>query len=127
MADRTLTTRRKLLTTMPVVAIAAITTQPVFSAPPRPGRASAELRALVDAHKAVYAALVEAIRVAEAGSNEPAKASRAEEKALLAVCAFPARSEGDRRAKARYLLGIEARGELDLRQHMRAVLRSTMA
>ncbi|WP_245468216.1 hypothetical protein [Mesorhizobium sp. M1D.F.Ca.ET.043.01.1.1] len=54
------------------------------------------------------------------------RASRAEEKALLAICAYSAVREGDRWAKARYLLEIEARGELDLAEHMQALLRSTM-
>ena len=88
---------------------------------------SPELRKLIDAHRTAYGAFVETIRATGAKSGGPAKASRIEEKALLAVCAFRARSEGDRRAKARYLLEIEARGELDLPQHIRAVLRSTFA
>ncbi|MER9868525.1 hypothetical protein NKJ35_15240 [Mesorhizobium sp. M0136] len=54
------------------------------------------------------------------------RANRAEERTLLSVCAYAAVSEGDRRAKARYLLKIDARGELDLAEHMQAVLRSTM-
>lgn len=53
-------------------------------------------------------------------------ASRAEEEALLAICAHPAVREGDRFAKARYLLEIEARGELDLPEHTQALLRSAM-
>ena len=88
---------------------------------------SPELRKLIDAHRTAYGAFVEMIRSTGAKSGGPAKASRIEEKALLAVCAFRAQSEGDRRAKARYLLEIEARGELDLPQHIRAVLRSTFA
>jgi hypothetical protein len=61
------------------------------------------------------------------GSNrDHDSASRAEERALLAVCSYPAVGEGDRWAKARYLLKIEARGELNLTEHMQALLRSTM-
>jgi hypothetical protein len=45
-------------------------------------------------------------------SRDGVKASREEERALLAICAYPASEEGDRLAQARYLLQIEARGEL---------------
>jgi len=34
--------------------------------------------------------------------------------------------EGDRQAKARCLFKVEAHGELDLAEHMQALLRSTM-
>jgi hypothetical protein len=60
-------------------------------------------------------------------SRDQARASRTEEKALLAVCAYPANSEYDRLAKANYLLEIETRGELDLPAHMQALLRSMAA
>ena len=70
-------------------------------------------------------ALGKAVR--EMGSSRDYdRASRAEERALLAVCVYPAVRKGDRLAKARYLLEIEARGELDLPEHMQALLRSTM-
>ncbi|QPC95850.1 hypothetical protein [Mesorhizobium sp. INR15] len=59
------------------------------------------------------------------GGCDPAKASREEERALLAICGYPAVGEGDRLAKAQYLLEIEARGELDLAEHMQAILQST--
>ena len=59
-------------------------------------------------------------------SSQSDRASRKEERALLAICGYPAVGEADRLAKARYLLEIEARGELDLAEHMQAVLRSTM-
>jgi hypothetical protein len=75
---------------------------------------SRDLRTLIKAHKATYAAFGKAIQ------------ERDEERALLAVCPYPAVREGDRRAKARYLLRIEGRGELDLAEHMQALLRSTM-
>lgn len=87
---------------------------------------SRDLRALIKAHKATYAAFGRAIQERVGSNREHDRASRAEERALLAVCAYPAVSEGDRRAKARYLLKIEARGELDLAEHMQALLRSTM-
>jgi hypothetical protein len=124
-----MSTRRKFLAGIPAVAVAAITAQPALAETPgkQPLKPSTELRKLIDAHRTAYGAFVETIRATGARSGGPAKASRIEEKALLAVCAFRARSEGDRRAKARYLLEIEARGELDLPQHIRAVLRSTFA
>jgi uncharacterized membrane protein len=129
-----MSTRRKFLTAIPAVTVAAITAQPVFAETPvkqalRPSlsKPSPELRKLIDAHRTAYRAFVETIRVTGAGSGGPARAGQIEEKALLAVCAFRAQSQADRRAKARYLLEIEARGELDLPQHMRAVLRATFA
>ncbi|WP_292464523.1 hypothetical protein [Mesorhizobium sp.] len=60
------------------------------------------------------------------GSGDTDRASREEERALLAVCGYPAVGEADRLAKARYLLEIEARGELDLAEHMQSILLSTM-
>ncbi len=88
--------------------------------------ASAELTALLEAHGSAYASLRRTVD--EIGSRGSAfdKACRIEEKALVAVCAHPAISEGDRLAKAAYLLEIEARGELDLPQHTQALLRSTL-
>jgi hypothetical protein len=90
---------------------------------PEPSR---ELRALIEAHEAIYAAFGTAIQDPASSGRDHHIASRAEEKALLAVCSYPAVSEADRRAKAGYLLTVEARGELDLKEHMQAVLRSTM-
>jgi hypothetical protein len=87
---------------------------------------SRELRALIKAHKATYAAFGRAIHETGSNGRDCTKASRAEEEALMAVCSFPAVSEADRRVKAKYLLKVEARGELDLKEHMQAVLRSTM-
>ena len=63
----------------------------------------------------------------EGSSRDYERASREEERALLAICAYPAVSEGDCLVKACYLLEIEARGELDLPEHMQALLRSTMS
>jgi len=87
---------------------------------------SRQLQKLIETHKKTYAAFGEAINGRGSHNGDHAKASRAEEKALLAVCSYPAVSEDDRRAKANYLLKTEARGELDLREHMQAVLRSMM-
>lgn len=83
---------------------------------------SRDLQALIAAHKAMYGAFQKTVR----SSHDHESAGRAEEKALLAVCAYPAVGEADRKAKARYLLEIEARGELDLAEQMQALLRSTM-
>jgi len=84
---------------------------------------SQQLQKLIGAHEATYAAFGQAIRDPR-GLGQ--RASRAEEKALLAICAYPAISEGDRHAKATYLLKVESRGELDLAEHVQALLRSTM-
>ncbi|MET2828927.1 hypothetical protein [Mesorhizobium shangrilense] len=87
---------------------------------------SNNLRALIEAHRTVYAAFGKALHDFRGSSSESDRASRDEERALLAICSYAAVAEGDRLAKARYLLEIEARGELDLAEHMQAVLRSTM-
>ncbi|RUW35245.1 MAG: hypothetical protein EOS38_04500 [Mesorhizobium sp.] len=104
------------------VAAAALNTKP----PRRDREPSSELRALIEAHKTKYVVFGKAIHEMGGSSRDYDRASRAEEKALLAICAYPAVREGDRWAKARYLLEIEARGELDLPEHMQALLRSTM-
>lgn len=59
-------------------------------------------------------------------SRDHHRASQEEERALLAICAYPAVSGGDRLTKARYLMEIEARGELDVPAHIQALLRSTI-
>lgn len=87
---------------------------------------SNKLRTLIEVHKTAYASFSEALHETGGGSSDSARASREEERALLAICSYAAVGEGDRLAKARYLLKIEARGELDLAEHMQAVLRSTM-
>ncbi|MFB9978060.1 hypothetical protein ACFSQQ_33480 [Mesorhizobium kowhaii] len=87
---------------------------------------SNDLPALIEAHKTAYAAFGKAVHERGSRSRHHIKAAREEERALLAICAYRAVREGDRLAKARYLLEIEARGELDLAEHMQAVLRSTM-
>lgn len=87
---------------------------------------SRELTTLIEAHRAAYAAFMETMRKPNGTRNDHAASSQAEERALLAVCDYPVISEADRRAKAAYLLEIEARGELDLREHMQAVLFAMM-
>jgi hypothetical protein len=102
------------------VAATALGTEPPGQGP----EPSNKLRTLIDVHKAAYASFGEALH--EIGGGRSDRASREEERALLAICSYAAVGEGDRLAKARYLLEIEARGELDLAEHIQAVLRSTM-
>jgi hypothetical protein len=104
------------------VAATALATEPLR----RDRGLSRDLQALIKAHKATYATFAKAIHEMDGSDRGHDRASRAEERALVAVCAYPAISECDRRAKARYLLKIEARGELDLAEHMQTILRSTM-
>ena len=87
---------------------------------------SNDLRALIEAHKTAYASFGEALHEMGGSSRDRVKASQEEERALLAICAYPASEEGDRLAKAQYLLQIEARGELDLAEQVQAILRSSM-
>jgi hypothetical protein len=87
---------------------------------------SNKLRTLIDVHKTAYSSFGVALHDTGGGRSASARASREEESALLAICSYAAVTEGDRLAKAQYLLEIEARGELDLAEHMQAVLRSTM-
>ncbi|WP_244483219.1 hypothetical protein [Mesorhizobium sp. 1M-11] len=89
-------------------------------------RDSAELTALIEAHKSSYAALRKTVDHVSGSGVVFNDACRTEEDALMAICVYPAATEGDRCAKASYLLEIEARGELDLEQHMQAILRSMM-
>ncbi|MER8442825.1 hypothetical protein NKH52_06430 [Mesorhizobium sp. M1066] len=84
--------------------------------------ASPELRALIGAHEASYAGLHRIVHRAGSSSHERKTADRIEQEALLAICSYPAISRGDRQAKADYLLTAEARGELDLEEHMQAIL-----
>ena len=104
------------------VAATALGTEPLG----RVRGPSDSLRALIESHKTAYAAFGEAMHGMVGGSGDTDRASREEERALLAVCGYPAVGEADRLAKARYLLEIEARGELDLAEHMQSILRSTM-
>ena len=120
--------RRELLVNSAGAVIAVAVAGPVRAQIRRPEKAkpAPELRALIRAHQAAYAALVALIRRADGGGRGHDKVDRVEQKALLAVCSYPAIEEADCRAKARYLLAIEARGELDLEEHMQAVLRSML-
>ncbi|NGO52752.1 hypothetical protein [Allomesorhizobium camelthorni] len=104
------------------IAATALVTEPQH----RDREPSRHLLLLIKAHEAAYAAFDKAIHDTGGSSRDHDRASRAEERALLAICAYPAIRKGDRLAKAQYLLKIEARGELDLAEHMRALLRSTM-
>ncbi|MER8822978.1 hypothetical protein NKH70_24810 [Mesorhizobium sp. M0991] len=120
--------RRALLLNSANAVVASTVAASAFATKPRreDREPSRDLRALINAHKAAYAAFGKAIHEMGGSNRDHDRASRAEERALLAVCAYPAVREGDRRSKARYLLKIEARGELDLAEHMQALLRSTM-
>ncbi|MFE0015216.1 hypothetical protein ACFWXH_10250 [Mesorhizobium sp. NPDC059054] len=86
----------------------------------------AELTGLIEAHKSSYAALRKTVDQIGGSGVVFNNACRTEENALMAICVYPAATEGDRCAKASYLLEIEARGELDLEQHMQAILHSMM-
>ncbi|PZV36467.1 hypothetical protein [Mesorhizobium kowhaii] len=87
---------------------------------------SHELQALIATHETAYAALYRVVHQPGSSWHDRQRADRIEEKALLAICSCPAISRGDRRAKAEYLLTVEARGELDLEEHMQAILHSMM-
>ncbi|WP_292428648.1 hypothetical protein [Mesorhizobium sp.] len=114
-----------LLHSSSAIVTSTVAAAALAAEPPRQDReTSHELRALIEAHTTAYAVFGKAVH--ETGGSNRDSASRAEEKVLLAVCAYPAVREGDRLAKARYLLEVEARGELDLPEHMQAILRSTM-
>jgi hypothetical protein len=120
--------RRDLLLHSGSAVVASSVTATTLGAEP-PGRdhePSSNLRALIEAHRAAYAAFGKALHDIGGGNSSADTANREEERALLAICGYAAVREGDRLAKARYLLEIEARGELDLAEHMQAVLRSTM-
>ncbi|WP_284278546.1 hypothetical protein [Mesorhizobium huakuii] len=106
-----------------VVASTAAATALGTAPPGRNQEPSDGLRELIEAHRTAYAAFGEALHDIGGDSD---RASREEERALLAICGHAAVEECDRLAKARYLLEIDARGELDLPEHMQAVLRSTM-
>ncbi|SJM35574.1 hypothetical protein [Mesorhizobium delmotii] len=81
------------------------------------------MQALIEAHETAYVALHRVVHRA-GSSHDRKRADRIEEQALLAICSFPAISRSDRRVKAEYLLTVEARGELDLEEHMQAILHS---
>src|SRR4051794_11178054 len=103
-------TRRTLL----AFAAAASIVEPTFA---EGEGASRELQALISTHDRAYNALHTVVHRAESSRHDRQRADRIEERALLAICSYPATSRGDRRAKADYLLTVEARGELDLEEH----------
>lgn len=114
--------RRALLLQSGSVVVATTVEAMALDAP----RRGTELAALIEAHRSAYAALGRTVEKTGSHGSVFDKACRTEEEALLAICAHPSITEGDRLAKASYLLQIEARGELDLPQHMQALLRSAM-
>ncbi|TJW14942.1 MAG: hypothetical protein E5W82_09455 [Mesorhizobium sp.] len=89
-------------------------------------RTSPELQALIQAHEAAYAAFHRVVHRAGSSRDDRERADRVEQEALLAVCSYRATNRADRQAKAKYLLTVEARGELDREEHMQAILRSMM-
>ncbi|CDX37657.1 conserved exported hypothetical protein [Mesorhizobium sp. ORS 3359] len=109
--------RRALLVHSSAVVLASAVAETASAAEPPPSK----LRDMT-----VYAVLGKAVHE-KAASCSYDRASRDEEGALLAICAYPATIGDDRAAKARYLLEIEARGELDLPEHMQALLYSTIS
>ena len=119
--------RRTVLTALPIAGLVVAQPRCVASDAEAAAsqQASKKLRSLIDAHRAAYAALLDTF-VDQPGGSKRAydDADRVEQRALLAICSYPAVEIGERRAKARYLAAIEARGELDLPEHMQAILRS---
>ena len=107
--------------TLPAFAAVASVVEPTLA---EGEGASPELRALIGAHEATYVGLYTVVHQAGSSSHERKRADRIEQEALLAICSYPAVSRGDRRTKADYLLIAEARGELDLEEHMQAILHS---
>ncbi|MGX5805555.1 hypothetical protein ACWGS9_30675 [Bradyrhizobium sp. Arg314] len=88
---------------------------------------SPNLQALITAHETAYAAFHRAIHSARGSGDDSERADRVEQEALLAVCSCPAISRDDCRIKGKYLLAVEARSELDLEEHMQAVLHSMLS
>ncbi|CAN7469090.1 hypothetical protein [Mesorhizobium sp. LjNodule214] len=82
------------------------------------------MQAMIATHVTAYAALHRAVHRAGSSWHDRKMADRVEQEALLDICSYPAISRDDRRAKAEYLLTVEARGELDLEEHMQAILHS---
>ena len=110
-------TRRTLL----AFTAAASVVEPTFA---EGEGASRELEARIATHETAYAALKKVYHEADSSRHDRQRADRIEQQALLAFCSFPATSRGDRRTKANYLLSVEAKGELDLQEHMQAILQS---
>ncbi|WP_027037092.1 hypothetical protein [Mesorhizobium ciceri] len=112
-------TRRKLLA---FTAVASVF-EPTFAEGQGTSR---ELQTLIATHETAYIALHRIVHQAGRSSHDRKRAARIEEQALLAICSFVATSRGDRQAKANYLLTVEAKGELDLEEHMQAILHAMM-
>ncbi|TPI51707.1 MULTISPECIES: hypothetical protein [unclassified Mesorhizobium] len=109
-------TRRTLL----ALTGAAVAVDPVSTG----ARTSPNLQTLIAAHEVAYAAFHRVVNRAASGREDRERVDRVEQEALLAVCSYTAISRDDCRAKAKYLLAVEARGELDLEVHMQAILHS---
>lgn len=97
------------------------------------GPASAEgegvsriLQALIVAHEEAYAHFHRVFRRPDSRRQDRERVDRIEQEALLAICAYSATSRADSRAKAEYLLALEARGELDREEHIQAILHSML-
>ena len=88
---------------------------------------SSKLEALIEAHEAAYAEFHRVVHRADSSRDDHERADRVEQQALLAVCSYPAISRNDCRTKANYLLAVEAHGELDLEEHIQAILHSMMS
>lgn len=115
--------RRALLATSASTLVGTVAVGASSSAEQAP---SPVLLNLIGTHQSTYDLFCHAMHESDHDAGEIAKLGRDEETALLAVCSFRASSEHDRRAKAEYLLEIERRGELDLREQMQALLRSML-
>ncbi|MER8570643.1 hypothetical protein NKH19_00690 [Mesorhizobium sp. M1338] len=111
-------TRRTLL----ALTGAAVVVDPVCA----DVKTSPQLEALIAAHEAAYAAFHRVVHRAGSSRDDRERADGVEQEALLAVCSYPPVSRDDCRAKAKYLLAVEARGELDLQEHVQAILHSIM-
>ncbi|MFD2058255.1 hypothetical protein ACFSQT_35785 [Mesorhizobium calcicola] len=95
--------RALLLHSGSAVVASSMTATALGAEPPsRDQELSNSLRALIEAHKTAYAEFGKALHEIDGGSGDSARASREEERAL------------------------EACGELDLAEHMQALLHSTM-
>ncbi|RUV81117.1 hypothetical protein EOA60_25000 [Mesorhizobium sp. M1A.F.Ca.IN.020.06.1.1] len=84
---------------------------------------SCELRALVESHMTAYEAFGKVVQEVGGKGRDYDNANREEERALLAICAYPAITQADRLTRPRYLLEVEA---LDLPEQMKALIHSIM-
>lgn len=122
----TRTNRRALLLSSTGTLIASLIDDTAFANVSSRHERSHELPNLIEAHRIAYAAFCKAFHATVNKSDDIAARSREEEEALMAICSFQAGSRNELRAKAEYLLEVEARGELDLREQMQAVLQSML-